>query len=269
MPFVRFLHLQLLFALGRREVLLPWLGGLRLSMRRGDSGLSGNYYLGLQEYKDMAFAVHLLRPGDLFVDVGANLGSYSLLAAGVAGARCLAFEPVPTTCERLQKALATNGLLDRATARNLALASPAQMASGAQLAFSADRDCCNSFVDEQYPGSKIFVRVSSLDAQCAAQKPTLIKVDVEGFELNVLRGACEVLAAESLLAIIIEGQTEAVNECLRRAGFCDFGYDPQRRELLPIGAYTANRLWIRASRLAEATERLRSAPMRRVYGQPF
>lgn len=267
-PFVRLLHLQLLFALGRREVTLPWLAGLRLPMRRGDSGLTGNYYLGLQEFKDMAFALHLLRPGDLFVDVGANLGSYSLLASGVAGSRCLAFEPVPATCERLRQALALNGLSDRATARNLALGSPTQVASGARLAFSADRDCCNSFVDASYPGHKIFVDVSSLDAECAGLTPTLIKVDVEGFERDVLQGASATLAADSLLAVIIEGQTEPVNEILRRAGFRDVSYDPLRRELLPIGAYTPNRLWIHDSRLVETAERLRSAPFRRVYGQP-
>lgn len=46
------------------------------------TGATGNWYCGLQEYEDMSFVLHALRPGDLFVDVGANIGSYSILAAG-------------------------------------------------------------------------------------------------------------------------------------------------------------------------------------------
>lgn len=267
-PFLRFIHLQILFALGRRRLLLPWLEGLRLPVQRGDSGLTGNYYLGLQECKDMAFTLHLLRAGDVFVDIGANLGSYTLLAAGVVGARCVAFEPVPSTCERLRESLAINGLADRTDVRNLALARPDQVAAGARLAFSTDRNCENSFVDDSYAGRKIYVNVSSIDAECAALQPCLIKIDVEGFERDVLLGAQATLASESLLAIIIEGQTPAVNEILRSAGFADVSYEPLRREVLPIAGYTPNRLWIRSCRLAEAVQRLRSAPLRRVYGRP-
>lgn len=266
-PFLRFASLQLRFALGRRQLLVPWLEGLRLPVRRGDHGLTGNVYLGLQECKDMAFALHLLRPGDLFLDVGANLGSYTLLAAGVAGAHAVAFEPVPSTCDRLRQALAINALGGRAEARNLALVGPEQEAAGEQLVFSADRDCQNSFVDAAYPGRTIVVKTATLDAQCAGLVPTLMKVDVEGFERDVLLGAQAVLAAESLLAIIIEGQTEAVNTILRQAGFADVSYDPFRRELMALGRYTPNRLWIRRSRLAEAAERLRTAPRHRVYGR--
>jgi hypothetical protein len=96
-----------------------------------------------------------------------------------------------------------------------------------------------------------------------------MKVDVEGFEQDVLLGAQAVLAAESLLAIIIEGQTEAVNAILRTAGFADVSYEPFRRELMPITHYTPNRLWVRRTRLAEVSERLRSAPAHRVYGRPI
>jgi hypothetical protein len=83
-PFLRFLRLQLFFALGEKHIYLPWLGELMLPIRQEDFGLTGNYYLGLHEFRDMAFASHLLRPGDLFLDIGANLGSYSSSRLGSA-----------------------------------------------------------------------------------------------------------------------------------------------------------------------------------------
>ena len=153
-PFLRLAKLQVAFALGGREVRLPWIDGLQLPVSRGDSGLTGNYYLGLQEFKDMAFVLHLLREDDLFVDIGANLGSYSMLAAGSAGAKSLAFEPVPATYERLLSVMAINNISQRVSVRNLALASAEQVANGVRLAFSADRDCYNSFVGESYEGKK-------------------------------------------------------------------------------------------------------------------
>ncbi len=196
-PFLRFARLQAAFALGKREARLPWLEGLQLPVTQGDSGLTGNYYLGLQEFKDMAFALHLLREGNLFVDVGANLGSYSLLAAGSAGATCLAFEPVPATYERLQSVMAINQLTARVMVRNLALASAEQVEAGRRLAFSADRDCYNSFVEDSYPGDKIYVSIDTLDAQCRGLEPVLIKIDVEGFEADVLAGAGDTLGLPS------------------------------------------------------------------------
>jgi hypothetical protein len=43
--------------------------------------MSGNIYAGLHEFGDMAFVLHFLRAGDLFADVGANIGSYTVLAS--------------------------------------------------------------------------------------------------------------------------------------------------------------------------------------------
>jgi hypothetical protein len=57
--------------------------------------LTGNLYAGLHEFSEMGFLLHLLRQNDLFVDVGANLGSYTVLASAVCQARNIAFEPVP------------------------------------------------------------------------------------------------------------------------------------------------------------------------------
>lgn len=53
------------------------------------TGATGNIYVGLHEFEDMAFLLHVLRRTDLFVDVGANIGSYTILAGGAAGAKLL------------------------------------------------------------------------------------------------------------------------------------------------------------------------------------
>ena len=59
------------------------------------TGATGNIYTGLHEFEDMMFLLHLLRPGDIFVDAGANIGSYTVLASAVVGAKSISFEPVP------------------------------------------------------------------------------------------------------------------------------------------------------------------------------
>src|SRR6478609_823915 len=70
----------------KTEHVIPWVAGTKLVVRRGMTGATGNIYCGLHEFADMAFVLHALRPGDLFVDVGANIGSYTVLASAVCDA---------------------------------------------------------------------------------------------------------------------------------------------------------------------------------------
>ena len=79
----------------QNEVIFPWIGGQRLAVRRGMTGATGNVYVGLHEFSDMMLSLHFLREADHFLDVGANVGSYTILAAGVCKARVWAFEPAP------------------------------------------------------------------------------------------------------------------------------------------------------------------------------
>ena len=69
----------------------------RLFARSGLTPATANLYVAMQEFDDIAFAVHMPRPGDLFRDVGANIGAYTILASVVSGARGIAFEPVSST----------------------------------------------------------------------------------------------------------------------------------------------------------------------------
>jgi hypothetical protein len=64
----------------RDEVIVPWIGGQLLAVRRGMTGATGNVYAGLHEFADMMFLLHFLRERDLFRDIGANVGTSRLLA---------------------------------------------------------------------------------------------------------------------------------------------------------------------------------------------
>ena len=268
-PFMRFARLQLIFALGDRRIYLGWIDKLILPMEKGDTGLTGNYYLGLHEFEGMSFAIHLLRQGDVFIDVGANLGSYSLLASGVSGANSLAIEPVPRTYDRLVENIGVNQLGAKISARCLALSSPSGASSEAKIKFSSDRGTMNSVVDDSYKGSVICVDVSTLDKECESLEPVLIKIDVEGFEEDVLRGASETLAKSSLLAVVIEGQADRVNKIFRDAGFIDVSYSPLIRKIEPHSKRASNRIWVKKNKIDEVGNLLLTAPQQVVYGNNF
>ena len=124
-------------------------------------------------------------------------------------------------------------------------------------------------MNPEYAGEKISIPVSTLNDEAVGLSPTLLKIDVEGFELDVLQGGSSVLTNKSLLAIIIEGQTNEVNKILLDAGFQDFQYLPLERSLVSREKYTSNRIWIRSDARDLVDSRLSSAPAYSVYGRSF
>ena len=79
----RFLRWQLSCRLLPGAVAVPFVNATRLLVTPGMTGATGNLYCGLHEYQDMAFVLHALRAGDRFIDIGANIGSYTVLAADI------------------------------------------------------------------------------------------------------------------------------------------------------------------------------------------
>jgi len=112
----RFLLWQLGSGMLRMPVIVPWVGGTSLVIETGMTGASMNLYCAIHEAADMAFVLRLLRPGDSFLDVGANVGTYTILASGVAQASTLALEPIPATFERRLRNFRLNDLLRRVDA---------------------------------------------------------------------------------------------------------------------------------------------------------
>ena len=195
---VRWLRWQLGSRLLPGPVVLPFVNDVRLIVRPGMTGATGNIYCGLHEFEDMALLLHALRPGDLFVDIGANVGSYSMLG-GATGAHCLSIEPIPSTFSWLTQNIAINALGDRVRALNLGLGR-----SEGRLRFTGGLDTVNHVLaDGEAADHFIEVLVRTLDSVVDGASPALIKMDVEGFETEVLAGAEQTLADPGLLAIIM------------------------------------------------------------------
>src|SRR5207247_1315444 len=76
---------------------------------------------GLYDFEEMSFILHFLRPEDLFIDAGANIGVFTILASGAIGARTIAFEPAPFAYQYLSKNILLNNLSTLVSARNVAL----------------------------------------------------------------------------------------------------------------------------------------------------
>jgi len=209
----------------RREVVVPWIGGIRLAARRGMTGATGNIYVGLHEFADMAFTLHFLRPNDLFLDVGANVGSYTLLASGVCRAKTISFEPDPQTMALLRRNIDLNRLHEYVVLEQAAVG-----AEEGEVEFTIGRDTVNH-VTTGNEGRTQRVLMRTLDSIVGLTPPTMIKVDVEGYEADVFRGARSVLNSPSLQAVITEGQGPADIAPLVSAGFVQYEYDPFQRML--------------------------------------
>ena len=272
--FLRFARWQVGSRLVPGPVIVEWVGGASLIVSPGDAGMTGNLYCGLHEFEDMGFVLHALTRDDLFVDVGANSGSYTVLACGAAGARSIAVEPVPSTRARLLRNVALNGLGDRVKVIACGVGDREET-----LRFSTDEDCTNHVVSSgEGRGNVVSVPVRRLDELLAGESPSFLKIDVEGFEWNVLEGARDTLRRETLFGVLIEligsgarygHRDEDVHALLRKEGFETYQYDPFTRRLRPLEGRpspTVNTLYLRGS-LPVIEKRLLAAPRFRLFGR--
>jgi FkbM family methyltransferase len=183
--------------------------------------------VGLHEAGEMAFAMRFLRRGDLFVDVGANIGVYSVLALRT-GASVVAFDPTERARDVLSRNLARNGPPERIEVRPCALSEQPGVAR-----FRIDLESSNLLVGSGDQAPTIDVAVSTLDAELDQRAPAVIKVDAEGFDAAVLRGG-ERLLREHHPAIIVEVWDGGwdVRGVLESHGYRFFRHDLETGELV-------------------------------------
>ena len=151
--------------------------------------------LGCMGREERATLQRIVRPGMTVLDVGANLGLYTVLFARLVGAtgRVIAFEPDPALFALLRRNSTLNGFTN-ITAHNLALGSRSDRAMLRKMIFNSGDNTLGS------DGSRCFrrevpIQVVALDEFLPALHIDLVKIDVQGWEFEVLRGMDRILAA--------------------------------------------------------------------------
>ena len=152
-----------------------------------------------------AFRRHVA-PASVVWDVGANLGYFSVLA-GRLGARVHAFEPVPENAALVRGNVEANGMGDRVEVHEVAVAA----AAGRAELLVVEDPSWSHLADRGPPPrtrGTLQVDVVALD-DLDLPAPALVKIDVEGSEVAVLRGAARILERDRPVLVVETHETNA------------------------------------------------------------
>jgi FkbM family methyltransferase len=213
-----------------------------------DSVICRLIYLDNFEAEERQFLNLFLRPGDVYVDIGANIGLFTLVAAHLTGSggKVHAFEPCAKTFQRLQDNVRLNRF------KNVQCHQMALSDSTKTMEFitSTDgNDAWNSFARPYIGGtfSSEPVAATTWDEWSRASqltgRVTMVKIDVEGWEAKVLQGANQEFARPDAPLLQVEftddaaksagSSCQALHESLTRLGYEVCRFDATRRELVP------------------------------------
>lgn len=199
------------------------------------------YYFGVWEPNLTAWITRSLSPGDTFVDVGANIGYFSLLAAGLVGKQgsVVSIEAVPDTCKLLSSNLRLNG------SDNVRVVATAAWDSIGSLDFFIPSDgisgtatAVKDWAERWYHETKVSVPcapLSSILTKEEIKSARIVKIDIEGAEWNVIPGITELLqCGRQDLEIALEVTPESRPSGQSCADICHifekFGFHPYQIE---------------------------------------
>jgi FkbM family methyltransferase len=235
---------------GEQMIDVPGAPGMKMIVRAEDGGV-GHQLLMYRAYEPFETSVvlkHLL-PDDVVYVIGANIGYYPIVCAST-GARVFAFEPDPTNFDLLTRSIAMNKL-GNITPMPMAIGS---RDGGTVLSVSPTNsgDHQTGLVEGR---SHIRVAVRTLDSLNAdgVAPPNVIIMDVQGAEMEAVRGAWELLKNKTVRAIFTEfwpdgldrreaGSAVAFIQILREAGFQLFEISERSHSITPFDARSIERM---------------------------
>lgn len=200
------------------EVLVTEVEGLIIAVPRNEWRMAAYHaFRGPMEPGVTTIVRTFVRPGSVFVDVGANIGFYTVLAGRLLSGegKVHSFEPTPATYRILKDNVQVNGLLETGIVQLHQLAVSDRPGKARLWTFSGD---CghNTLFKDQLADADIEVQSTTLDYFLSSeQRIDLIKIDVEGAEPLVFAGMLNLIRRNPQLHIIVEFAPVH----LRRAGF--------------------------------------------------
>jgi FkbM family methyltransferase len=170
--------------------------------------LQRQMYLGLYEQPETRLVQAVLGSGDIFLDVGANIGYYSLIAAQIVGAggQVHALEPIPQNVAALRHTIRENGITNIVVNQVAAGAGP-----GSLDLFVSDQEFGNSGWASVVPSGRrpkvVIVERMAIDDYLTSRsidRVNLVKLDIEGGELDAFRGMRSLLALPDAPDLLFE-----------------------------------------------------------------
>lgn len=224
-----------------RLVTVPIRYGFRLKLDLSEPAQRKIYFFGdYDERHEITLLRQILLPGDVFWDIGANIGFYTLTASPLVrpGGRVVAFEPASHAWQSLTDNLDLNQFNNVQTVQVALSDASGQAVLYRQADFADGGASLISRAD--YHGDYEVVTLMTADqflAQSGGPAPTFMKIDVEGFEANVLTGSQKILQGSQAPLILIEmNDPSAIGRILQTAGY--------------QGAYLHRRRWYSTQSLA-------------------
>ena len=204
---------------------------------------SGTLYYRLPERSSMRFLLDYLTPGEVMVDVGANLGTYSLLATTIDGVTAFAFEPSSLAYGRAIQNVELNGLGDR-----IQVLPQAVGATNGEAVLTVGLGPRNRIIDATSRWDDTGTRTSprgehvsviTLDeAFPISPAPIrLVKIDVEGGEVDVLEGARHLIQRDAPALIVEVNDPVRLERVLADLEYSCYVYNPDAARLRPTTVY--------------------------------
>lgn len=224
---LKFLKWQITYRIIKTKFIFEWVDNTKFILEKNETGMSGNLYCGLMEYEDMLFIVHLLDENDKFFDIGANVGSYTLLASGVKRCKTVCFEPIQSTFQRLIDNVNLNRINHLVDLKNNGVGNKNEV-----LSFSNNLNTTNKVILDSNNDNLTEVNVITLDDNFLPNEKTIVKIDVEGYEFFILKGGIKFFSNSNVIAILIElngsGKLYGIDDADIHQYILNFGFKPIR-----------------------------------------
>ena len=233
------------FNIGKRlvnknDIIVPWVNDSKFIISKEDAQIRWNIYCGLVEYIEMLFLMHVLRQNNTFIDVGSNVGIYSILASKVIGAKSISFEPHPNTFKKMIKNFSINSINHLVNPINKGVGSKVEKLNFTN--FHDTRNILNKIQNNNNlkKNEIIQVEITTLDKEINLDDEYFIKTDTEGYEYQVLQGGLNTIKNKKLIGLIIETNSmseefgysrEIIHKNLESNGLISVDYDPFKRKI--------------------------------------
>lgn len=210
--FFKILFWKIYFLIFNTKI-IKWFNDTYLKIYKNNSSSKACLYFGLPDYEEMEFLKRLVKKNDIFLDIGANVGVYSLFVTSISRCLTYSFEPDNYSRKILFENIKINKLSSKIKVQKQLIGK-----SNSIVYFSNLRNSTENKILKIQTSNKIISKKSmQLDYYIKKfrRKNLIIKIDAEGEEFDILRSS-KLIYEENILALIFEVSNSKIKRFIRQ-----------------------------------------------------